>query len=438
MSKNPSGLTALKERIRFWNRRDSNSRTDKGLGRSAIARLLTNTGIADITRYELYPSSQIPSEILGHWGRIPISRKGVLATLLDKAGILSRLHSGYLFVGYGDNSEQNTCLQEILSRISQDWGTGCPRIDWVRCLKTGSVIIALTNTDGDPAILKIPLKEGAKQSSSSHKHAVDRFLKNNTWAQELVPARIAEGQYLGVDYSVEKKMLGVPGSELLRSRNAVLKMGSEITRFLELIGKNHRTSILMDEDNFKNTVGQSVKIVVGQYPTQADLLVPIEDKLQQLLMGKRIPLTFAHGDLNASNALFSKRTRELTGIIDWDNARESHLPLRDIVDFLVSTHRYRDGISYGAVVGEFLKGGPLVDKEKQLIVACARDSGLSDELVGPMLIIHWLRNLETTATVNPRLKSMKWQALNISEPAAQILKYGSSDFVLSHGSETEL
>jgi aminoglycoside phosphotransferase (APT) family kinase protein len=66
--------------------------------------------------------------------------------------------------------------------------------------------------------------------------------------------------------------------------------------------------------------------------------------LEARLLGREQLLAWAHGDFGYGNALVNPATGELTGVIDWDTAREDELAGVDLVNFLTQRHRMEHGV----------------------------------------------------------------------------------------------
>ncbi|MBR9912439.1 MAG: phosphotransferase [Gammaproteobacteria bacterium] len=400
ISRNPFGLGVIRERLRLKSVNKHKLETsDEGASWKAIHNLLKISGASVITRHEMYPNASAPREILGPWSSVPVNRQGRLSTFLAKLGIMQKIHNGYLYIGTVGSQISKSYLAEILDRITAGWGNGkAPEVIWLRCLETGSVILDLRNNKNERAILKVMLSAGSAGSTLNQRKSLVEFVSMYSWASPLLPTLIDGGEYLGITYSLDSKVQGVSGNELVQSKEAVSCMSLAVAAFLKKLTDINTKLTQIDESYFENHVGKFVTRIESTSLMQEKPIQELGEVLRSKLIGKTIPTGFAHGDLNAKNVLFDESEYKLTGVIDWDSATYDELPLRDLIHFLVSIFRYRDDITYGSAIVMLAIGE--ADAESRLIKSHAHDIGLCPDMIDAMLSVCWLRYLADTLNYN--------------------------------------
>lgn len=196
-------------------------------------------------------------------------------------------------------------------------------------------------------------------------------------------------------------------------------MAVNVAEFTRKIAKNSEEGTLMGETAFQQFVGSRVTTILEYFPDFQNELDRVRNWLHHNLVCTLAPLTFSHGDLNAKNVLFSRESYDITSVIDWDGACELDLPLRDLIHFLVSIHRYREGLSYGAVVVLFLNDRPV--EQVELLRHSSLELGMAERVVKPLLVVSWLRYVAATSIVSSGYRNENWKRVNILQPALAIL-----------------
>jgi hypothetical protein len=65
----------------------------------------------------------------------------------------------------------------------------------------------------------------------------------------------------------------------------------------------------------------------------------VRHELTTKLAGHHLNVSWVHGDFWADNLLYDASTRQATGILDWDRASATGLPLLDLVHLLIQTRK---------------------------------------------------------------------------------------------------
>jgi hypothetical protein len=94
--------------------------------------------------------------------------------------------------------------------------------------------------------------------------------------------------------------------------------------------------------------------------------------LRQTLVGRRLPVSWTHGDYAPGNVRVAGVQGPVTGIVDWGGARPGQPALIDEYLMILTASCQAEQADLGTVVAERVRAGGLLDRERNALRA-ARD-----------------------------------------------------------------
>jgi aminoglycoside phosphotransferase (APT) family kinase protein len=137
----------------------------------------------------------------------------------------------------------------------------------------------------------------------------------------------------------------------------------------------------------------------------------LRDELHRALLGRSFRASWIHGDFWLGNLLVSQDSGAVLGIVDWDAAAPSELPLHDLLHLVLYTRRSATGAELGALVGAHLHGAPWPGHERLLLELYGGWGELSERHA---LLLYWLRHTaahtrQQARRSAPRYRLWRWQ-----------------------------
>ncbi len=201
--------------------------------------------------------------------------------------------------------------------------------------------------------------------------------------RELLPRILAFDERTDATVSVESYRPGTDLAEVLaRSPNRVEELTAAA---LSAIAPLHRrTATFVVVDNLCLLRRWVVEPVVGLTDICRRLeprLVPEVNRLgtmlRQTLVGRRMPVSWTHGDYTPGNVRVAGVRGPVTGIVDWGGARPGQPALIDEYLMILISSCQVERADLGTVVAERLRAGGLSDRERNALRA-ARDQADAD------------------------------------------------------------
>jgi hypothetical protein len=238
-------------------------------------------------------------------------------------------------------------------------------------------------------VIRIPLDKLTGSRYRLNKIMLKKLAATNI--ADCVPRFMGEGKIDNYIYFCEERLLGnaidVP---LRRMDEMVLKAANFITDF----HKGTAKEIILDEGNFIKLFSRlfnSLSIHLGE--AYKKKLVGIERELKNSILGKPFITVWQHGDYKIENVLFNTSNWKIEGIIDWDLARMSGLPLLDIFYLFL----YKDNLETRKgmakiFVKRFLKSD-FYSIEETAIANYIKTFRILESFIKPLLVMFWLQHV---------------------------------------------
>lgn len=308
----------------------------------AYVRMLHGAGFALRDVCDVSPSAEAAKEI-----RVRVPKTANHLAGRGSSSFADRLRhpfsAGYGFVAAKDCSPGagptgGARASSALVRISQETGVA---FDAIRTSASGKLMV-FGRVRGQDVVAKVPLN-GDSEIRAHRNYAFLRLLSKSRPDGSYAPAAVGRGTACGYRYYVESSMDG----QALRARltrGSYDRWLSSIAVFLNWLnpaedgpGGARKAGRLVAGD------GQYVERVtsacarLGSKLSRPELTDHAGGVVKRLLAGFACCSGLVHGDLNGENVLVSGH--EVSGVIDWDDARWDEMPVFNAIDFIDHAHR---------------------------------------------------------------------------------------------------
>jgi hypothetical protein len=244
--------------------------------------------------------------------------------------------------------------------------------------------------------------------------------------RELLPRILAFDERTDATVSVESYRPGIDLAEVLaRHPNRVEELTAAA---LSAIAPLHRrTALFVVADNvclLRRWVLEPLADLTDMCGRLDPPLVPEVDRLgtmlRQALVGRRMPVSWTHGEYTPGNVRVAGVRGPVTGIVDWGGARPGQPALIDEYLMILTASCQVERADLGAVVTERLRAGGLSNRERNALRA-ARDRPDTDigdrqridERVAILLTwLHHVAELWRKGTAHPNHHI--WWATNVA------------------------
>lgn len=213
----------------------------------------------------------------------------------------------------------------------------------------------------------------------------------NTMLAGYVPRHLSGGNFLGQPYSCEERLSGsVIEDSAPRMEILIRKAAELITRF----HAQTRKMVTLDERPYRRLFSRDFfRLRPYLNEEYREKLLRMEEMLKKQLSGKEFYAVWRHGDYKIENVLFDEKTREISGVIDWDLSCRNSLPLLDIYYLLL----YKDSLFSRKSIGRILRERALMmgftPFEMSVIRGYAEEVKIADEFWRPLLWMFWVNHI---------------------------------------------
>jgi len=186
----------------------------------------------------------------------------------------------------------------------------------------------------------------------------------------LLPVVLAEGRMDGWTYVVQRALPGVQGNSLFGSshRPNVISAAADVADLLRT--KTATMAVIgpgeMDRWIWRPTQTIS-RALASRFPRVVDDLKAVAGAAEATLLGHSLEVSWIHGDFWLGNLIFSPDGTRVTGVVDWEQAQEGHLPLMDLFHLILYAQRLAERRELGDVIRRVLRQGVWSDHDQRLL-----------------------------------------------------------------------
>ena len=203
--------------------------------------------------------------------------------------------------------------------------------------------------------------------------------------RELLPRTLAFDERTDATASVESYRPGIDLAEVLaRHPNRVEELTAAALSAIAPLHQATATIIVVDNVCvLRQSVVEPVADLTQSCQRLDPSLIPKLDRLEtmlaQALVGRRMPVSWTHGDYTPGNVRVAGMQGPVNGIVGWGGAQAARPALVDEYLIILTASCQVERADLGAVVSERLRAGGLSDSERNALRAAR---GRSDNAIG--------------------------------------------------------
>jgi hypothetical protein len=221
--------------------------------------------------------------------------------------------------------------------------------------------------------------------------------------RELLPRILAFDERTDATVSVESYRPGIDLAEVLgRHPNRVEELTAAALSAIAPLHQSTARFIVVDNVCLlRQWVGEPVADLTHMCRRQDPRLVPALDRLETMLgralVGRRMPVSWTHGDYTPGNVRVAGLQGPVNGIVGWGGAQEERPALIDEYLIILTASCQVERADLGTVVSERLRAGGLSDPERNALrAACERsdsDIGARERIDERLaILLAWLHH----------------------------------------------
>jgi Phosphotransferase enzyme family len=198
--------------------------------------------------------------------------------------------------------------------------------------------------------------------------------------RELLPRILAFDERINATVSVESYRPGIDLAEVLARRpNSVEELTAAALSAIAPLHRRTATFVVVDNVCLlRRWVLEPMASLMGMCLRLDPRRVPEVDRLGTMLrlalVGRRIPVSWTHGDYTPSNVRVGGVQGPVTGIVNWGEARPGQPALIDEYLMILTASCQVERAALGTVVTERLRAGGLSERERNALRAARNRS----------------------------------------------------------------
>ncbi len=317
-------------------------------------------------------------------------------------------------------AEINDAVPAILGRLADNGHPAARSWTVIRVVRTVSdvnVVVVGWRPGATEAIVKFSRTEAAARSLLHQDSVIDRLAADHRldgWTS-LLPLTLGMGSIEGRWYRVEAPVPGQDARVALRQGDTVDMV---VRAALATVAELHRRTgvqVLLDQQLVASLVDEhfcTIQALLTERRARKSLaaLTIWWDDVRTSLEGRRTRLAWTHGDYFPGNVLIGPDAA-VTGIVDWEQARERDLPIMDVLNWLLTTRMILRRQEFGDAVRDVLDGDCWSQDERRFL---ADETSERELPLGPLVRLCWAHHVAGAMTKSPAFASNPvWVRANI-------------------------
>jgi hypothetical protein len=241
----------------------------------------------------------------------------------------------------------------------------------------------------------------------------------NDW-RVVVPRPVAVGEIGGELYFAEQALAGHSALPLPTDADNRARLQAAAAVAIGALHRLTAASVVVDGKILSRWVDAPFGLIrsVAAHPSAPSrhgrAIERLRLELHDTLEGRRLYVSWIHGDYWPGNLLLATDGATPLGIIDWDRAGAEELPGHDLLHLLLQTRKFLHGANM-TEIETLLSGGDPWTLEERAILDQARmampDDGIPGRVAG---LLYWLRHTAATLRLYPHnARSHEYVSINI-------------------------
>ena len=215
----------------------------------------------------------------------------------------------------------------------------------------------------------------------------------------ILPVEIAWGRIGEEAFSVETALPGVDARGMLSDPVRSARLQTTALEVAMSLHERTASTVVVDRSVTKRWVDEPLQRIASlrtSYPRITSHAAAIErlgEALTESLLGRRLVVSWVHGDFFPGNILVSPDGGMVTGLVDWDLAAPDDLSVLDVMQFVTGAHLLRERRELGEAVIGWLGADGLTSTEVQAIDASQARLGGQALNIREAVLLTWLRHV---------------------------------------------
>jgi O-antigen/teichoic acid export membrane protein/aminoglycoside phosphotransferase len=214
------------------------------------------------------------------------------------------------------------------------------------------------------AVIKLARSTGAARALVHEADMLNRLAADTRldgW-RSLAPELLGVGELGGDPYLVESVVPGIEAQQLLAAGVPAPDLLEAATKTIAEFHRRTRTELVIGDAILLKWVDRPLD-VLERHATRDEgeewvrgALGRLRTELHEALIGKRVSVSWIHGDYVPGNVIVDPVGRTVNGIVDWELSSAPNLPMLDIVQLMLSTQATTRRRELGEIVIAALDG----------------------------------------------------------------------------------
>jgi aminoglycoside phosphotransferase (APT) family kinase protein len=281
--------------------------------------------------------------------------------------------------------------------------------------RTGSLVVRF---DGRrPCIAKAALRPTTAPRLQANLAALEA-LSASAWLvpplDGVISQPIASFELEGCFCTVETLLAGRCGVAAAETPDEVRRLTAAAIELVTDLHIASRVPQVIDERTYWELVVPAVDRVAAA-AARAGRLSAYEracDWLRRAIVGRELPVVYAHGNYWLGNVLVQGE-RRIAGVIDWDSAIPRSLPLTDALYFVIRSEALIARSSVGEATVGLLEAAP--EACAGALADHARALGVPEDLRRPLTLFCWIQHVDTHCRFGTgAITNARWLQRNVA------------------------
>ena len=309
-------------------------------------------------------------------------RIGLFPLLAPSFGLLARK---------GGAARTPARIESLLEAVAAATGEPLPRAEHLIGTR-GNTCVVMTAVDGadprDPRgrwVLPLPLHLPHHRGLEVHFRALERMRRD--FPGFPVPDALWMGEADGFWLTCERRLPGWASNHFVTSRESADPILEQLADHLALLVE--RPTQAFDEHDFERLIDplfDDTLRAVRDTALRAEL-ARRRDEARRQLVGRALPLVFAHGDVRSKHVQVDESGRVL-GYLDFGTGIDPTLPGLDLMHRIVHDRKQLEGTSDGATSRELSDPQRLRIGERRALERYARNLGLDPRVLQAVALVY--------------------------------------------------
>jgi len=327
-----------------------------GLSLNRYKKILKKSGFTSIRAFLPMPNVNDMEEIVSeHIKTVQLpAYYHPIYKIANRCKFYKHIHDAYIFVSSPASEDGISYFiegfqSELKSVTRRTYKFSLDRFDM---RARGSLVLFVSDSAGkEKFVVRIAVTPEIDLKIKKNSSWLHFLLANKNVLNEVknkLPKPVTDFQYNGKKVYVEEMVSGILAWKMVANNYLLGKIETEAMKFLKALEISTTRYEYVDKEVYDRFISRDIEKVSSVISRNVALRVYIENiisYLEKKLIYKWHRFVFSHGDFGYGNILINPDSGDITGIIDWDGARQLDLPGIDFLNFTIQKNRICNGSS---------------------------------------------------------------------------------------------